>query len=131
MPQWRAAPLTSLDRNVLRGQQGRKLGRDGPGPLQLPDNGWDQAAGTETSLKAFLGTQARQAPARRQLRALTPWLAPAGPAAAAGTSLGTAWPLKGCFGAAVRASIPSLASCHPQPPWGGGRPWAGEVLPRV
>lgn len=94
-------PLTSLDRD--------DSGRDPSPALGI----YLTMAGTRLlqlvrrpHQRPLLGTRTRQVPARRQLQALAPWLAPAGPAAAAGTSLGTASPLKGCFRAVVPAASP-------------------------
>lgn len=103
-------PLTSLDRDVLRGQQGPDSGRD-PSPalgsyLTMAGTRLPQLA-RRPHQRPLFGTRARQVPARRQLQALAPRLAPAGPAAAARTSLGTASPLKGCLRAAVPAASPA------------------------
>lgn len=134
LPEWRAAPPHQPGPGCPEGPAGSRIG-EGCVPalgsyLTMAGTRLPQLA-RRPHQRPLLGTQARQVPARRLLQALPPRLAPAGPAAAAGTSLGTASPLKGCFRAAVPASVPSLPSCHPQPSQGGGRPWADEVLPRV
>lgn len=93
LPEWRAAPPHQPGPGRPEGPAGSRIGEGCVAALRsfltmavprLPQ----LARGPHQ--RPLLGTQARQVPARRRLQALTSWLAPAGPAAAAGTSLGTA-----------------------------------------
>nr|KAF6304014.1 hypothetical protein mMyoMyo1_008993 [Myotis myotis] len=95
-------PLTSLDRDVLRG------------PWQLSDNGWDQApaAGTETSSEASLWHPGKASASSPTAPGTGPTACPSRPSCSRqdqpGHRLAFERMLEGCS----PSRVPSLASCH-------------------